>query len=264
MTGGLAGKRIVNTRAIHQAETLNVLLRQRDAIPLDYPCITVTPPDDPALLDAALFDLKAGNYEWLVLTSANTVFAIAERLAVLGLTLNGGRFQTAAIGPATADAIQQNLGISIADFPAEYVAESLANHLPLKVGERVLLPESALARPTLAENLTARGASVTVVMAYQTVCGTGGANIAYLLTQGQVDMLTFTSSSTVTYFVERLQNEGGRLEMALAVPAACIGPKTAATAQAYGFSLVDVPDEHTLVGLVVMLERYFESPERQL
>lgn len=264
MTGALAGKRIVNTRAVHQAEALNTLLRERGAVSLNYPCIAITPPDDPASLDAALVDLTVGRYEWLVLTSANTVFGIVERLAVLGLTLDEGRFQTAAIGPTTADAIQQNLGISIADLPAEYVAESLAHHLPLKAGERVLLPESAIARPTLANQLSARGARVTVVMAYQTVCGTGGENIPHLLTQGQVDMLTFTSSSTVTHFVERLKNEGGRLEMALAVPAACIGPKTAATAQVYGFSLVDVPDEHTLEGLVVMLERYFESPERQL
>ncbi len=262
MTGALAGKRIVNTRAVHQAEALNTLLRRHDVIPLNYPCIAITPPDDPALLDATLVDLVAGHYAWLVLTSANTVFAIAERLAVLGLTLNGGRFQTAAIGPATAHAIQQNLGISIADLPAEYIAESLANHLPLKIGERVLLPESALARPTLANQFSERGAQVTVVTAYQTVCGTGGANIPHLLTQGQVDMLTFTSSSTVTYFLERLQNEGGQLETALTLPAACIGPKTATTAQAYGFSLVDVPSEHSLEGLVAILETYFESTER--
>ncbi|MCQ3932576.1 MAG: hypothetical protein DPW16_19170 [Chloroflexi bacterium] len=264
MTSALAGKRIVNTRAVHQAEALNILLRQHDAIPLDYPCIGITPPDDPSLLDSAIIDLVAGRYEWLVLTSANTVFAIAERLTALGLTLNGRDFQTAAIGPATADAILQNLGISITDLPDEYVAESLANHLPLKVGERILLPESALARPTLTENLVVRGAQVTVVTAYQTVHGTGGVNIAHLLTQGGVDMLTFTSSSAVTYFVERLKNEGGRLETAQTVPVACIGPKTATTAQAYGFSLVDVPDEHTLQGLVAMLEIYFEATERQL
>ncbi|MBZ0315372.1 MAG: uroporphyrinogen-III synthase [Anaerolineae bacterium] len=264
MMSGLVGKRIVNTRAVHQAEALNILLRQHDAIPLDYPCIAITPPDDPSLLDAALFDLTAGNFEWLILTSANTVFAIAERLAGLGLTLNGRNFQTAVIGPATAEAARQNLGLEVADLPAEYIAESLVNHLPLKVGERVLLPESTLARPTLTEHLTARGANVTVVTAYQTVRGTGGVNIAYLLTQGQVDILTFTSSSTVTYFVERLQNEGGRLETALAVPAACIGPKTATTAQAYGFPLVDVPSEHSLEGLVAILETYFASTERQL
>lgn len=264
MTGGLAGKRIVNTRAVHQAEALNTLLRQRDAVPLPYPCIAITPPDDPTLLDAALFDLASGQYEWLVLTSANTVLAIAERLATLGLTLDGGKFHTAAIGPATADAIRQNLGLTITDLPAEYIAESLAGHLPLQVGERVLLPESTLARPTLAEHLTARGANVTVVTAYQTVCGTGGAAIPHLLEQGQVDMLTFTSSSTVTYFLERLKNEGGRLETAYGVPTACIGPKTVTTAQASGFSVLDIPTDHTLVGLVAMLETYFVSTERHL
>jgi uroporphyrinogen-III synthase len=262
MTNTLAGKRIVNTRAVHQAEALNILLRQHEAVPISYPCIAISPPNDPTLLDAALVDLAEGHFAWLVLTSANTVFAIAERLGVLGITLRGKNFYTAAIGPVTAEAAHQQLGLEVVDLAAEYIAESLASHLPLKMGERVLLPESTLARPTLSNQLSMRGAQVTVVPAYQTMCGTGGVNLPHLLAQGQVDLLTFTSSSTVSCFLKRLKNEGGQLAVALAVPAACIGPKTAATAQAYGFFILDVPAEHTLEALITMLATYFEATER--
>jgi uroporphyrinogen-III synthase len=257
MTAALSGKRIVNTRAVHQAEALNALLRAKGAIPLDYPCIAITPPEDSALLDASLIDLVVGHFDWLVLTSANTVMAIAERLNVLGLTLTGAAFRTAAVGPATAEAAKEQLRLELADLPAEYIAEALAHSLPVEVGTRVLLPESAIARPTLADMLSARGAEVSVVATYRTVCGHGGVDIPRLLAQKRIDALTFTSSSTVTYFLERLDKEGGRQEDALAVFAACIGPKTAATTRECGFTVLTTAIEHTLDGLVDALDTYF-------
>ncbi len=257
MTGALTGKRIVNTRAVHQAEAFNGLLRVRGAVPLAYPCIAIVPPEDSGSLDATLFDLVAGRYNWLVLTSANTVYAIAQRLSALGLTLVGTAFRTATIGPATAETARQQLGLNMSDLPTEYVAEALASSLPLELGTRVLLPESAIARPTLAGMLAARGAEVTTVTAYQTVCGRGGIDVPQLLAQEQIDALTFTSSSTVTGFLERLSNEGGQLENAVPVCAACIGPKTAMTARKCGFTVLDTPSEHTLEGLIDALDTYF-------
>lgn len=257
MTAALSGKRIVNTRAVHQAEGLNTLLRGRGAIVLDYPCIAIAPPKDFGVLDAALFQLVAGQFDWLVLTSANTVSALSERLQVLGLTLTGTKFRAAAVGEATAEIAKTQLGLEVFDLPPEYAAESLVEHLPVETGARFLLPESAIARPTLAERLAARGAIVNTVDAYQTICGQGGANIPQLLSQHQIDSLTFTSSSTVTYFLERLHKEGGRKEDAFAVCAACIGAKTAATAYDNGFTMLTTAAEHTLHGLVAALDTYF-------
>jgi uroporphyrinogen-III synthase len=198
----------------------------------------------------------AGRFEWLILTSANTVFAISQHLTALGLTLTGTAFRTAAVGPATAEAARQ-LDLELVDLPAEYIVEALANSLHIEPGMRVLLPESALARPTLADLLAARGAEVSVVTAYRTVCGHGGVDVPQLLAQKQIDALTFTSSSTVTCILERLSKEGGQRENAVSVCAACIGPKTAATARACGFTVLTIPSEHTLEGLVTALDGYF-------
>jgi len=257
MTPALNGKAIVNTRAAHQADELTSLLRSRGAIPLEYPCIAIAPPHDTTQLDAALKELEAGHFDWLVLTSANTVLALVERLQVLGLALRGKAFRTAAVGAATAETAWRRLGLDLADLPPQYIAEALAQHLPIETGARVLLPESAIARPTLAEKLADRGAVVTVAAAYQTVCGQGGADIPRLLADHRIDALTFTSSSTVSFFLDRLDQEGGRREDALALAAACIGPKTAATAREWGFTLLTKAAEQTLDGLMDALETYF-------
>lgn len=256
MTGVLDSKRIVNTRATHQAEALNDLLREQGAVPLVYPCIAIIPPGDSSALDAALADLVAGHFEWLVLTSANTVYALAQRLAVAGMVL-AGKFRAAAVGPATAQAAHEWLGLSAVDLPETYIAESLAENLPIEVGIRVLLPESAIARPTLADMLSRRGANVTAIAAYQTVRGRGGVDVPHLLAQGSIDALTFTSSSTVTYFLERLKNESGQVADILALPAVCIGPKTTETARDAGFSALYTASEYTLEGLLGALDALF-------
>lgn len=249
MTGALAGKRVINTRAAHQAAEFSALLRQHGATPVEYPCIEIVPPDDTALLDAALRELAAGCFDWLVLTSANTVTALSDRLTALGLSLNGAAFRTAAVGPVTADAARQ-IGLEPLDLPHEHTAEALAGAVPDVLGTRALLPASALTRPTLADSLTRRGADVVTVCAYRTVCGHGGDNVPRLLAHHQIEAIAFTSSSTVTFFVERLLRENGALDDALLLCAVCIGQPTAATARKYGFTRVTVPPRQTTGELI--------------
>lgn len=257
MTNTLAGKRILNTRAVHQSAALSDLLATHGAVPLEYPCIAIMPPDDTTDLDKALLDLNAGGYDWLVLTSTNTVAALAERLRVLNIKLSHSTFQTAVIGPTTATSVHAELGLQTFELPDEYVAESLATHIPNQLAAKVLLPISAIARPTLADMLTARGASVTVITAYQTIRGSGGVNAPQLLEQKHIDAITFTSSSTVTYLLERIDQEGGKRNDALSLPTVCIGHKTVATAREAGFTSVYAAHNHTLDGLVNELAAYF-------
>lgn len=256
MTGGLTGKRVVNTRAAHQAAEFSALLRQHGAIPVEYPCIEIAPPEDTSPLDAALRELAAGCFGWLVLTSANTVFSLAQRRKVLGLSLDNAAFQTAVVGPATDHAARQ-IGLDPVSLPEEYTAEALAGAMPDVSGARVLLPASAIARTALAETLAARGADVVTVTAYRTVCGSGGEDVPRLLAQRQIDAIAFTSSSTVMFFIERLQRENGALEDALPLCAACIGGPTAATAREHGFTRVVLPPRQTTGDLIGALDACF-------
>ncbi|MAU09069.1 MAG: uroporphyrinogen-III synthase [Anaerolineaceae bacterium] len=256
MTQVLRGKAIVNTRASHQASDFDLLIRERGAVPIAYPCIAIVPPDDTTELDAALKQLNAGGFDWLVLTSANTVYSLAQRLHKLDLMLTG-KFKVAAVGPSTAEAAQAQLGLQVDLVPDDYIAESLGQALIEQGGERVFLPESAIARPNLKDMLMSTGAEVVAVDAYQTVCGSGGVDLPAMLHQGEVDVITFTSSSTVDGFVERLNKTGSGLSALGDARIACIGPKTAQTASEHGLPAAIVPDDYTLVGLLDAIEKEF-------
>ncbi|GAB4569657.1 MAG: hypothetical protein Kow0077_02550 [Anaerolineae bacterium] len=256
----LLGKRVVNTRATHQASELDRLLDSQGAVPVAYPCIAIAPPEDTDSLDRALTAAAEGEYDWLVVTSANTVRALADRLNVLGMGHDALRgLHVAAVGPATADAARDLLSVTIALTPDEYIAESLAEALARESGGRVLLPQSEIARPVLAERLRAAGLTVEAVTAYRTVQGTGGEDVPGLLAQGQIDAVTFTSSSTVENFFARLDSERPGLTLPATVCLACIGPIAARTLAAHGYSAQVVPDEHTLDGLVSALARWFSE-----
>lgn len=256
MSDSLHDKRIVNTRAMHQADEFDALIRARGAVPVSYPCIAVEPPDDTNALDSALRQLIDGAYDWLVLTSANTVISLKQRIDSLSLDLLKAQpFRVAVVGTSTADAATSQLGLSVDLVPDEFVAESLANALLNVGGGKIFLPESAIARPTLAEALRDGGANVHVVKAYETVCGSGGDD----LRENEIDVVTFTSSSTVTYFFERLAADGLTQPDLGSVRYACIGPKTATTAHEYGLLDVIVPDTYTLSGLLDALECQLNS-----
>lgn len=260
MTGALAGKQVVNTRAAHQAADLDDLLHARGAAPVAYPCIDIAPPPDTGLLDEALRAASGGAFDWLALTSANTVLSLSRRLDARGLPASAlSRMQIAAVGPATARAARDLLGLETALLPDEYVAESLVEAVRGRPGVRVLLPQSDTARPALADGLAAAGMEVTAVVAYRTVTGGGGADVPALLRAGGLDAVTFTSSSTVEHFLHRLECEGGVAAHLDGVCLACIGPVAAATARERGLTVAVVPGEHTLAGLVAGLERYFSA-----
>lgn len=266
----LAGKRIVVTRAAHQADGLDDLLQSRGAVPLHYPCIAIAPPEDIGPLDAALRGLVAGDFDWLVLTSRNTVTVLAERLRDLGLDSVIGRkgasrrwasVSVAAVGAATAEAIERELGLPVDLAPEEFVAEALASALTERLvpGQTVLLCQGDLARPVLVEALNAAGAVVTSIVAYRTVVGSGGVDLPALLAERRVDAITFTSSSTVRNLLQRLQVEGGDPADLAGVCLACLGPITASTARGLGLTVHVTPPSgnHTLSALVDALEDYF-------
>jgi uroporphyrinogen-III synthase len=259
---GLSGKHVVITRAPHQSETLADLLRQANALPLFYPCIDIAPPEDTTPLDETL--RRFATFDWLILTSANTVYALANRLDTLGLPLSSlAQLQVAAVGPATAIVARELLSVD-AVVPSsansdEYSAEAMARNLQLLPGSRVLLPQSEIASPALAEVLAQQGADVQVVTAYRTIRGSGGDPVPQLLTNGEVDAITFTSSSTVQYFLERLAAEGGSNSQLANVTIACIGESTAQVARDAGFTVSIIPSTSTLPALVRSLEAYFDA-----
>jgi uroporphyrinogen-III synthase len=245
----LAGKRIVITRPPHKAADFADRLRDLGAEPVLLPMITIRPCTDPAPLDDALRHLD--RYDWLILTSANTVTHIGQRLTTLKLKPVWPA--VAVIGPATGKALQA-YGVTPAVMPDKHIAEALfaalQEHTDLS-GARVLLPQGDLARPVMADLLRAAGARVETVVAYENV----RPEIDPTLLAVPFDAVTFTSSSTVQNFVESFDDPlavigTGRI--------ACIGPVTADTACKLGLPVHIVAEPHTVDGLIDALIAAFE------
>jgi uroporphyrinogen III methyltransferase/synthase len=238
----LFGRRVVVTRAREQASELRTRLEQLGAEVIELPSIALEPID---------FELPAlGGYAWLVFTSANGVDAFFDRgLARAGLdarALAGTR--VACIGPGTNHALARR-GIRADLVPERFVAESLLDAFPdpETSGARVLLARAELARDVLPEGLSARGYDVDVLAVYRTVPVVADPADVARVRAGEVDAVTFTSSSTVSNFSEAV----GPLD---AVPnVISIGPVTSDTARKCGYRVDAEADPHTIDGLVEAL-----------
>jgi uroporphyrinogen III methyltransferase / synthase len=236
----LFGTRVVVTRARAQASELSERLRSFGASVVEIPVIEfATPEDGGAGLRRAAAEI--GRYDWVILTSANGARRLLEQLRD---ARDLGGVRVAAIGPGTAEALAVG-GIRADLIPARFVAEALVEAFPVAPTTyegRVLLARAAVARDVIPAGLAAQGWTVDVVDAYRTVAARPSAT--QLDAVAGADIVTFTSSSIVTHFVEAVGRER--------VPAtvACIGPVTAATAHQLGLTVDVVAPVHTIAGLV--------------
>lgn len=260
----LEGAWVVNTRSPKQARELDVLLEERRAHPLPYPCIDIAPALDHAPLDRALTQAADGAYGWLVFTSANAVEAVETRLRDLAIPAGQmARARVATVGRGTATALTDRLGIAADLYPEEYLAEALANQLVARGAQRVLVPQAEQAREALVRILRTNGIEVEAVTAYRTVLGSGGVDVPHLLRSGRVDAIVFTSPSAVDNMAARFDRENGDWDDLRKVCLACIGPVTSAAAERRGLEVQVLARDHTILDLVDSLERYFQNSERE-
>ncbi len=252
-TKPLTGKRVLVGRARHQAGVLSDKLRELGAQVIEIPFIEIRPPASWAPLDQAIARML--DYDWLILTSANGVHMLFARLARLGkseadlLHLN-----IAAIGPATAKAIETH-GLPVDVMPDKYVAESVVEALQGEIkGKRVLLVRAKVARDVIPRELTNLGAKVDVAEAYETVLpGTSAAALRVVLRdpEQKPDAICFTSSSTVTNFLDLLGQEN--VALLTDVKLASIGPVTSETLRKAGLHPHIEAEEYTVPALAQAL-----------
>jgi uroporphyrinogen III methyltransferase / synthase len=255
----LFGRRIVVSRAREQASAFADKLEALGAETLEIPVIKIVPPLDFGPLDRALDSLES--YRWVIFTSENGVKSFFSRLVETGKDIRDLKGAAiCAIGPKTRDELQLK-GLRVDYLPSEYRAEAIVEQLQgvVKAGDKVLLPRADLARSLLPEALAAMGAAVENVTCYRTVPGEGDAPLLkQLLAAKEIDMVTFTSSSTVTNLLAMLGSsleEQARLLDGVAV--ASIGPITADTAREHGLEVAVEAAEYTIDGLVEAITGYY-------
>lgn len=254
----LFGKRILVTRAREQASDLARRLEAAGAEVLEFPTIRIVPPESFAPLDAALGRLA--EFRWLILTSANGVRFLWERLLFAGSDARAlAGLRVCAIGPATAGALESR-GIRPDLVPAEFKAEGLVEALAGEdlAGVGVLIVRAAEAREVLPVELRRRGARVQVVPAYRTLQSDEDAGaIRAMLREGTVHVVTFASSSTVRNFLEMVGPDA--VELLRGVTVASIGPITAETAARHGIVSHITPAQYTIPAFVEALLEYYRE-----
>ena len=254
----LAGKTILITRSVGQSSQFSQLLQQQGAKVIEMPAIAIIPPASWEALDRAIAHLL--EYDWLILTSANAVDYFFERLANHNKdarALSG--LKIAVVGEKTAQVLKQ-YGLKPDFIPSEFVADAIASDFPEPLkGKKVLFPRvESGGREVLVQQLSAKGAEVVEVAAYQSTCPDKFDPIALeALKQGTVDVLTFASSKTVKCFHQLLIACGGVYLERICI--ASIGPQTSKTCQQL-LGKVDVEaTEYTLEGLTTAIVQWADE-----
>jgi uroporphyrinogen III methyltransferase/synthase len=253
----LFGKRILVTRAYHQADTLCNLFIEKGAIPILVPSIHIRPIIKNQELDNAISNLD--KYHWIIFTSVNGVNAFFKHLNKNNMdTRTLAKLKIGAIGPATAEALKAN-GVIPDYVPSVYTSRGILDGLgDYKIeGQRFLLPRADIADKELLSGIRKYGAEVDAITIYNTVYSANlSFNIKKVFSLDRIDVITFTSASTVSGIITMLR---GKKQMLHDIRIACIGPKTADAVIRAGFNADIIAKKHTIRGLVAEIEEYFSK-----
>jgi len=255
----LLGKKILITRAREQSREFTTRLKKLGAVVIEFPTIKIVQPSSWKGVDHAIGRLKS--YDWVIFTSANGVNFFFQRLKEKGKTrhlLSGSKI--CAIGPATAKQLKKR-PVRVDFIPKEFIAESILKGFKKMgiEGKQILLARAKKARDVLPEGLKRMGAKVDVVEVYLTIKPKGGAaRLKRLLENKEVDVVTFTSSSTVSHFIDLLKKESLK-NLLKGVAIACIGPITSRTVQEAGLKVHIQSKEFTIPGLTQAIVEYFKK-----
>ena len=254
-TRPLFGKRILVTRARSQASRLASGLAELGAEVVECPVIKSTSMEDTTKLDVALVNLN--QYEWAAFASPNGVNQAFERMLQLGLDARAfASCKIAAVGPATVTALK-SYGIVADMTPDTFTAEGLVEAFRTTgiSPKNAVVFRSDIGRETLPRGLQQLGAEVTEIAAYRTVIEEQSAANARSAFQEGIDVVTFTSSSTVKNLRHLLDGDVTPINNCVVV---CMGPVTASTAKSFGIEVDIVPNEQSIPGIIAAVRNYFE------
>ena len=261
----LFGKRVLVTRSREQAGELVEWLEDLGAEAVEAPFIRVAPLSDAAPLDAALE--TAGDYDWIVFTGATTVEHFMRRLQAGPRdirSLKGPRL--CAIGLVTAERLARyglKVDLKFVEHETSAIVEGMKGSGSLKRA-RILFPRVEGARDVIAEELKRAGADVHEVGAYRLIRETqadgegDGPDIYRMLLDKQIDVVIFTSPSTVKNFAHSLGKEQAA-DLLQSTVVACAGPVTAEVARGLQIKTTVMPTEYTIPKLIAAVVDYFAA-----
>lgn len=252
----LFGRTFIVTRTREQASGLSHRLADAGAEVIEIPTIKVVPPESFDSLDGAISKMKDSRYEWVIFTSPNGVRRFFQRAFDKGF--DARIFKTssiAVIGPSTADALKE-YGLAADLVPASFRAEGILEEMKDVRGKSILIIRALEARDVLPDSLRENGNTVDIAVAYMTIPPPESRELLHrALSSGTVDMVTFTSSSTVKNFALLIDDPVVKKKLR----SASIGPVTSETARKCGFPVSIEAEEYTVNALADAIIRYYSA-----
>ncbi|MEE8592186.1 MAG: uroporphyrinogen-III C-methyltransferase [Spirochaetia bacterium] len=262
-TRSLVGRKIVVTRSRNQASDLSRGLRELGAEVLEFPSIAIMALENLAKLDQVFKELSS--FSWIVFTSVNGVQVFFSRLEQAGLDARAlSTTKVAAIGTGTSCRLR-GFGIRADLIPQRFTSEAvLETFAELKTDyskERILFPGSEIGRELLPAGLEDLGAEVVRVPIYRNLIPKYSEEEVDSIFNEEPDLVTFTSSSTVTNLAEILRS-CGRERYLRQIRGACIGPVTTRSARDQGIQVLVESSPHTISALIRAIKHYFQAKEQ--
>lgn len=263
--GPLKGKRILITRPVEQSAELAVLISALGGEPVKFPVISVAPPDSWDSADYAIENLH--DYNWVIFTSVNGVNSFMERITELGKDISYAFYDVkiCTVGVKTADAVEP-YGVHVDFVPAEFRAEAIVKGFKgmAGIGKKILIPRAQVGRELLPDELIKMGMNVDVVPVYKVVKPDTDATILKdMLSKKEIDVVTFTSGSTVRNFIEFIGTEEYKI-LLKGIKLACISPVTADSVKKYGMDVDIVPERFTIEDLAEALAGFYQGKKEEV
>ncbi|MED4225078.1 uroporphyrinogen-III synthase [Neobacillus cucumis] len=250
----LLGQKVLVPRGKDQAKSFSTLVERYGGIPVEIPLIAFRPIAITRRLQDCLAALDT--YDWIIFTSNVTVETFFSYYDRDVSTLP----KIAVIGKKTAEVLQAK-GIQVTFVPSVYVAETFAEEfLPVvNHSTKVLLPKGNLAREHIAASLSEAGVRVDEVVIYETYLPEESRlRLAQLLSQHELDILTFTSPSTVDHLMEVVSEFGLEKQLKNCI-IGCIGPTTEKKLLEYGLTVHASPKKFTVKDMIQSIMVYLEN-----
>lgn len=244
-----------------KADALAAGLAGMGAKVLHLPVIELRALEDTRPLDSALARLQ--EYSWIIFTSSHGVRFFMRRLqGIESFDRAKTMPKICAIGPATAKDVR-DFGYEVALIPEQFVAEGVvaaigkySGGLQSLAGQRILIARAEEGRELLPAALTASGSHVDVVACYRNVRADPHPDFVRQIRNAPIDLIVFTSSSTVRNMVDILGPEDGK-RMLLDSVVAVLGPITGDAVESFGKRAEILPEENTIVSLVEAIRLYY-------
>lgn len=259
LSSPLKGMTVLVPRGKKQAQAYSKLVKNYGGIPVEIPLIAFMPLRNSEAFSAVR--KRIHTYDWVIFTSKTAVEAFFENYQ---MTINKIFPKIAVIGEKTRKYLVDK-GVN-ADFtPREYVAEGFVeDFLPfVEKGTKVLIPKGNLARDYIAAALSEKGAEVEEIIVYKTFFPIESIDLLKKQLSGKgIDILTFTSPSTVDHFMGAVK-ELGYLDSVKGSLISCIGPVTKERAEAYGLQVHAVPEEYTVHSMLESIIAFLDTKTRR-